>query len=437
MKTNIEDISSVKKKVSVEIEAEEIDKRIEDAYKRLGKKAQIKGFRAGKVPRNILEKFYSHQVLEDVTNDVIRETLPSAIDETKKYPLTMPTIENEEELKAGQPFRYSALMEIRPEFELKDYSGIEIEKEKCVVTDEDVEKQIEQIRESRGTLGSITEVRGVKEGDYIILDFEAFEGDHPVEDVKSSNFPLKVGSKQFYQGVEDALIGIMKGVPTEIKVDFDKEYFHAKLAGKSITFKIEVKEIKEISLPELNDEFIRGLGGDVKDLDDFKQKIREEMTAGEEKRIDRELKARLMRKIADTVEFELPESLVEYEINSSLENIKQRLARSGANPEKSGFDEAKVREEIRPGAEKGVKQLFIIGEIARQKEITVDEKDMEEGFKKMSMDFGTEPIIIRQYYESNDLLDSFRQGLLREKTLNRLVEDARITETDPDKIKDK
>jgi|WetSurMetagenome_2_1015567.scaffolds.fasta_scaffold69574_3 trigger factor len=437
MKTNIEDISSVKKKVSVEIEAEEIDRRIEDAYKRLGKKAKIKGFRAGKVPRNILEKFYSHQVLEDVTNDVIRETLPSAIDETKKFPLTMPTIENDEELKGGHSFKYSALMEIRPEFELKDYSGIEIEKEKCIVTDEDVRKQIEQIRESRGTLVSITEERGVKEGDYIILDFEAVEGDKPIEEIKSSNFPLKVGSRQFYQGVEDALIGIKKGAPTEIKVDFDKDYFHPKLAGKSVTFKVEVTEIKEISLPELNDEFIKGLGGEVKDLDDFKQKIKEEMTAGEEKRIDSELKARLLRKIADAVEFELPESLVEYEVNSSVENIKQRLVRSGASLEKSGFDESKVREDIRPNAEKGVKQLFVIGEIARQKSITVDEKDMEDGFRKMSMDFGTDQGVIRQYYESNDLVDSFRQGLLREKTLNHLVENARIIETDPDKIKDK
>jgi trigger factor len=436
MKTNIEDISSVKKKVNVEIEAEEIDRRIEDAYKKLGKKAQIKGFRAGKVPRNILEKFYGGQVLEDVTNNVIRETLPSAIDETKKFPLTMPSIENEE-LKAGQSFKYSAVMETRPEFELKDYQGVEVEKEKFNVTDEDVQKQLEQIREARGALNAIGEERGIKEGDYVILDYEAFDGDKPIEGVKAANFPLKVGSKQFYQGVEDALIGVKKGEPTEISVDFDKDYFHAKLADKTIRFKIEVKEIKQIILPELDDEFIKGLGGEVKDLEELKKKIKEELVAGEERRIDSELKARLLRKIADSVEFEVPESLVEYEIDSSLENIKQRIVRSGASLEKAGFDEKKIREEIRPGAEKGVKQIFIIGEIAKQNNITVEDTDLDEGFRKMSKDFGTNMETIRQYYESNDLLDSFRQGLLREKTLNHLVENARIIETDPDKIKDK
>jgi trigger factor len=436
MKTNIEDISSVKKKVNVEIESEEIDRRIEAAYKKLGKTARVKGFRTGKVPRNILEKFYGEQILEEVTNTVIRETLPSAIDEAKKFPLTMPAIENED-LKPGQAFKYSALMEIRPEFELKDYVGIEVEKENCVVTDEDVLKQLEQIREARGNLIALSEDRGVKAGDYVILDYEAFEGDKPIEGIKAADFPLKIGSKQFYQGVEEALIGIKKGEATEVTIDFEVSYFHTKLAGKAVTFKINVKEIKEISLPELNEEFVKGLGGEIANLEELKKKIKEELISGEEKRIDSELKARLLRKIADTVDFELPESLVEYEIDSSVENIRQRLLRSGANLEKSGFDEAKIREEIRPGAEKGVKQVFIIGEIASQNNIKVEETDLVEGFRKMSKDFGTNYETIRQYYEANDLLDSFRQGLLREKTLNYLAENARIIPVDPGKIKDK
>jgi trigger factor len=433
MKTNIENISSVKKKVSVEIEAEEIDRRIDDAYKKLSKSAKVKGFRTGKVPRNILVKFYSEQVMEDVTNSVIRETLPSAIDETKTFPLTMPAIENEE-LKAGQAFKYNAVMETRPEFELKDYLGMEVQKENCVVTDEDVQKQIEQIREARGALNSISEDRGVKEGDYVILDYEAFEGDKAIEGIKATNFPLKIGAKQFYQGVEEALIGVKKGEPADVKVEFEKTYFHNKLAGKTVNFKIDVKEIKEISLPEVNDEFIKGLGGEFNNLEELYKKIKEDMIAGEEKRLDNEFKARLLRKISETVEFEVPESLVEYEINSSMENIKQRILRSGADLEKSGFDQAKLMEEIRPAAEKSVKQMFIIGEIANQKNITVEEADLAEGFLKMSKDYGADSATIRQYYEANDLMDSYRQGLLREKTLNYLVENARIITVDSGKI---
>ena len=436
MKTNIEDISSVKKRLNIEVEAEEIDRRIDEAYKNVARQAQVKGFRTGKVPRNILEKFYCGKVMEDVTNNIIRDTLPSAIDEIKKFPLSMPAIENED-LKPGQAFKYSASIEIRPEFELKDYKGIEAQKENIAVTDEDVRKQIDQIREARGSLNPVAEDRGVKDGDYVIIDYEAFEEGQAIEDINGADFPLKIGAKHFYQGVEEALIGVKKGAPAEIRTDFDKDYFHSKLAGKSVEFKVKVKDIKEISLPELNDEFIKGLGGEFSTLEDLRNKIREDMISDEERRVDNQLKLRLLKKISDTVDFELPESLVEYEINASIENIKQRMARSGSGIEKSGVDQSKLREEIKPAAEKSVKNMFIIGEIASQNKISVGEDDLTEGFHRMAKDFGANGEMIRQYYEANDLMDSYRNTLLREKTLNYLVENARIIAVDADKITDK
>lgn len=433
MKTNIEDISSVKKKLNVEIEAEEIDKRINEAYKKLSKNARVKGFRTGKVPRSILEKFYSGQVMEDVTNSLIRDTLPVAIDELKKFPLSMPTIDNED-LKPGRAFKYSASIEVRPEFELKDYLGVEVQKENCIVTDEDIDKQIEQIREARGTLNPVNEERGARDGDYVVIDYEAFEEDKAIEGIKGVNFPIKIGSGHFYKGVEEKLPGAKKGASLDIKTDFDKDYFNSRLAGKSVNFKVDIKDIKEISLPELNEEFIKGLGEEFNTLEDFRNKIREEMTDGEEKRINNELRLRLLDKISETVDFELPESLVEYEINASIENIKQRMSRSGGDLEKSGFDQARLREEIRPAAQKSVKNMFIIGDIADKNKITVDETDLTDGFNRMAEDFSASGEMMRQYYEANNLMDSYRNSLLREKTLNYLVDNARIIAVDADKI---
>jgi len=433
MKTNIEDISSVKKKLNIEIEAEEIDQRINEAYKKLAKSARVKGFRTGKVPRNILERFYSGQVMEDVTNSLIRDTLPSAIDELKKFPLTMPTIENGD-LKPGQPFKYSASIEVRPEFQLKDYLGVEVQKENCIVSNEDIDKQIEQIREARGALNPVNEDRAVREGDYVVIDYEAFEEDKAIDGIKGVNFPIKIGSGHFYKGVEEALIGAKKGAPLEIKTDFDKDYFNSRLAGKSVNFKVEIKDIKEISLPELNEEFIKGLGEEFNTIEDFRNKIREEMTASEEKRINNELRLRLLDKISETVDFELPESLVEYEINASIENIKQRMSRAGGDLEKSGFDQERLREEIRPAARKSVKNMFIIGYIANQNKITVDETDITDGFSRMAENFGASGEMMRQYYEANNLMDSYRNSLLREKTLNYLVDNARIITADRENI---
>jgi trigger factor len=433
MKTNIEDISSVKKKLMIEIEAEEIDKRVNEAYKKFGKVAKIKGFRPGKAPKKILENYFGNDVLEDVTKSIIEETLLEAMEEHKTYPLNMPVIENEI-LKTGQNYKYSALFEVRPEFELKDYLGIEVEKGKCVVNTEDVDRQLEQIREARGKLRPVEEARGIKEGDVVIIDYEGFDGDKAIEGVKAENYPVKIGDKQFFPGAEEALIGSKKNDNINITIDFKDDYFHSGLAGKRVDFKVKVTDIKEIVLPELDDEFAKTLGGDFDGLEKLREKIKEDLVATEVKRIENELRERLLGKISEGVDFELPGSLVEHEIISAFENIKQNLSRSGSSLEKSGLDEEKLKGEIRPGAEKRVKGMLILGEIAHQNNLTVEDADLEENFKEMSKGMGVDQETMRKYYEAHNLMDGLRQILLKEKTLKYLVENAKVTEIPADKI---
>jgi trigger factor len=436
MKTNIEEISSVKKKLMIEIEAEEIDKRVNEAYKKFGKIAKIKGFRPGKAPKKILENYFGTQLLEDVTKSLIEETLLEAMEKHKTYPLNMPVIENDI-LKTGHNYKYSALFEVRPQFELKDYLGIEVEQERCVVNTEDVDRQLEQIREARSHLRPVEEDRGIKEGDVVIINFEGFDGDKAIEGIKAENHPLKIGDKQFYPGVEDALIGSKKNDKVNITIDFKDDYFHSGLAGKRVELKVYVTDIKEIVLPELDDEFAKGLGGDFDSLDKLREKIKEDLIAIEGKRVENELRERLLGKISEGVDFELPDSLVEREIISTFENIKQNLLRSGASLEKSGLDEKKLKEEIRPGAEKRVKGMLILAEIAHQNNLTVEEADLAENFKEMSKGAGVDPESIKKYYEAHNLMDGLRQILLKEKTLRYLMENAKITEIPADKMKRK
>ncbi len=427
MKTQVEDISQVKKKLLVEIDAQEIDARINKAYKELGKRAKVRGFRPGKIPMSILERYYGEQVLSDVTSSIIQETLPEAFQETKIYPLSMPVIENEL-LKKGQDYKYTALMEIRPEFELKDYLGAEVEKEECVVIDEDIEKQIEDIRESHGTLKSVSEDRPLKKGDYAVIDYEAFDQDLPIKEIKSENYPLKIGADRFYPGIEDALTGAKKGDKKEIKVDFKEDYFNPGLAGKNILFRISVTDIKEMELPELNDEFVKGLGAGIETPEQLRERIRENLRSREGKRIETRVKNSLLEKIADSIEFELPESLVEGEIDASLDNIRQNLSRAGSSIEKSGLDEDRMRDEIRPNAEKNVKWALILGKIADQNNLDINDEEMLEGLKSLAEGYGSNPETVKRYYEANNMLDSFRHTLLKEKTLNYLVENARVVE---------
>ncbi|MBW2066047.1 MAG: trigger factor [Deltaproteobacteria bacterium] len=433
MKTSIEEISPVKKKLTVEIEAEKVSEKVDKAYRSLGKRAKIKGFRPGRAPRSMLERYFGREVEEEVTKDLVNETLPKALEDTDIVPLTMPVVENQV-LKVGQDFKYSAVMEVRPQFELKDYMGIEVEKEICSVTDEDVDKQIEEIRRSQGTLVSVMEDRGVEEDDYALITYEGFEGDTPIEGIKSENFLLRVGSGDFHPEFEKALLGLRKGGTTSFTVKFEDDYHDSRLAGKEVNFKVTLQEIKVMELPELNDDFAKGLDAEIGNVQELRKRIREELTKREETRIERDLKRRLLKKISDSVDFELPESLVEAETQSAIESLRQNLLRSGSSLEKAGLSIDKLREELRPASEKRVKDLLVLGEIARQNNISIDDPELAEGFRDLAGRTGQEVETVRRYYEVNRLVDSFRQRLLEEKALNYLVEGAIVKTVEADKI---
>jgi trigger factor len=346
----------------------------------------------------------------------------------------MPVIENEI-LKVGQNFKYSAVMEVRPEFELKDYMGFEVEKEICSVGDEDVETQLEEIRKTHGQPSSVEMERGVREDDFAVIEYEGFEDGRALEGIKEGNFLVKVGGNDFHPDFEKALIGLKKGDTSEFDVNFEDDYFQSKLAGKNVKFKVKVIDIKEMNLPELDDAFAKNLGADFQDLNDLKEKIKESLTEREEKRIDRELKMRLLKKISDTVDFELPESLVESELQGAVENIRQNLIRSGSDLEKAGLNEEKLKEDLRPASEKRVKDMLVLGEIARDNDLSITEAELSGGFKELALSTGQEPGALRKYYEANNLRESFRQQLLEEKALNYLVKGANITEVETDKMR--
>jgi len=425
MKTSLEEISPIKKRLLIEIDSREVDEKLDRAYQEVGKKAKIPGFRPGKIPMKILERYFATQVTEDVSNGIISDTFQQAMEEVKTFPVATPLLEKEP-LKRGQNFKYSAVMEIRPRFELKDYLGIEVEKEKWTVTDQDVNEEIQKILQSHGKLSPVDGERPIQKDDYVLVEYQAYEGEIPLPEIQSKNFLLRVGSNDFHPKFEDALIGLTKGAETEINVDFEGDYFHKKLAGKKVRFKVKVMEIKKMILPELTDEFAASLGGELKNLEELREKVRESIGEREKRRTEKEAKQKLLRKVSESVDFELPQALVEAEIDYAIENIRQNLARSGSNLEKTGLSPQKLREEFRLAAETRVKHMFVLGQIADQNHISVDEADLEEAYKDMASSTGEDSATLRKYYESRGLVDSLKQRLLEEKTLNYLLGRAKI-----------
>ena len=435
MKTDISDLSAVKKKLTVEIAAGEVDKKVKQAYNALGKRAKIPGFRRGKIPKKILEQYFRDQVVEEVTKDLVNETLPKAVEETETFPITIPAVENET-LKQGSSFKYSAIMEVKPEFEIKDYLGIEIEKEILGVGDEDVDNELTQIRKNNGKLTTVEEDRVLQKDDFAVIDYEGFEDKTPIEGIKSENFPVQIGSKQFHEDFEKGLIGLKKGDHTEIGVLFPEEHHHPKLVGKKVNFKVEVKEIKAMEIPALDDEFAKNLGADFESLEDLRQKIKEEIIKREEKRIDNDLKGSLMKSVSGSVEFELPQSLVDSEIRNAIENVNQNLMRAGSDIEKAGLSEERLKEEFRSGSENRVKEMLILAQIAKVESLLVTDQELDQGFEEMGTNLGQDTQVLRQYYESNRMLESFRQRRLEEKALKFLIEGAKVKKVEKGKLKD-
>jgi len=431
MKTTLEDISPVKKKLLIEIDSKEVDKKLNQAYGEIRKSAKIPGFRPGKVPRKILETYFGNQVIDDVTRELISDSFPKAVDEVNTFPLGQPILEKEA-LKQGQDFSYSAIMEVRPEFEVKDYLGLDLEKEILSISEEVVQKRLEEIREANGKMVSIEEERQIRDGDFVIVDYEGFEDGQPMEDVKSSNLLVKVGKNDFHPKFDEALIGRKKEDETEVGIDFEDDFYHVKLAGKSVNFKIRIVDIKELVLPELNDEFASNLGADLKDLDSLKKELKNAVTSQEEKRIDSELKQRLLEKISEGIDFELPEVLIDAEIDFSFKRLNDNLERSGSSLEKAGIPEAGLRKEFRPASEKRVKEMLILDRIAKQDQIIIDDDDLEEGYGKLADSMGQDVETVKKYYEARGQVDTLKEEMLKEKTLNYLVDHANISEVERD-----
>jgi trigger factor len=427
MKTSVEEISPVKKKLLVEVESAEVDRKIEETYRTLGKKAKVHGFRPGKVPRRILERYFKDQVVEEVTRGLVDETLPKAVEESKAMPLAIPMVENDG-LKAGESFKYAVVMEVKPQFELRDYMGVELEKEIVEVTDQDVERNMQEIRKAHAILKPVQEDRGAREGDSIVVDYEAFEAGKPIEGVKAQNFMIALGGGAIHPDLEKGLTGLKAGDWKEVEVHFDEKHQNATLAGKDVTFKVKVTDLKITELPELNDEFAKSLGGEFPDLETLKKRVKDSLRESEEKRVEKDFRRRLIKKIADKVDFELPQSLVDSEIRSGVESVKQNLLRMGSNMEKAGIKEEKLREDLVPAAGQRVKELLIMGEIARQSGLTISDLELDQGFEDMAKSLGQEPQVMRKFYEARDLVGSFREKLLEEKTLNYLAKGAKIAE---------
>jgi trigger factor len=424
MKAIVEEISPIKKKVDVEIPGDQVTKEIDSFYRDLGKKAKIKGFRPGKVPRSIMERHFKDYVKTEVMQKLIQDTYPAALSEADLHPVSNPTIDPGE-LENGKPFQYSATIEVKPEIKLEGYLGLNIEGKKEEVKDEEVEERLKGLQNLHAHLKTISDLRPIQAGDYVVVDYEARMDGKPLDEGKAIDFTVEVGSGRFIPAFEERLIGLRPEEEKEIEVSFPEDYGYKKWAGKTISFHVKIKEIKEKILPLLDDEFAKDLG-DYSSLEELKIKLKEEIGREKELASERQLKDQVVDQLLQANPFEIPGSLVEEQIKAYVSDTKLRLAAQGMALGNLGVSEEKLQEDYREMAKKQVRTFLILEKIAGQEGITVTDEEAEDRLREISEKTHQKFDVVKRYYEKNGMIPEVKAGIMSNKTLNFLLEKANI-----------
>ena len=424
MKVNVEDISSIKKKVHVEVPEDRVAKEIDSFYDELKKKAKIKGFRPGKAPRTILERYFKDYAKGEVLQRLIQDTFPKALSEVSFSPVAPPAFDPQE-LEGGKPFRYAAIVEVKPQIKIEDYTGLNLEGKKEEVRDEELEERLKNLQNLHAQLKAISEPREVRTGDYVILDYDAKMDGRPLDEGKGVDITVEVGSGRFIPTLEENLIGLKPEDDKDVDVSFPADYGYKKWAGKTVSFHVKVKEIKEKILASLDDEFAKDLGG-FDSLEALTAKLREDMQKVKEEALDRHFKDQIVDQLLQKNSFEIPPSLVEEQNQALVSEAKLRLASQGMNLKDMDISEDKLREDYRGVAERQVKTYLILEKIAGQEGISVSDEEVQGRLKEISERSHQKFEAVKRYYEKNGLIPEMQAGILSDKTLNFLIEKSNI-----------
>jgi trigger factor len=423
MKVQVEEISPVKKKLMVEVEAEQIRREWDSVAKNFNKKVKLKGFRTGKIPISVLVKYYGPQIDEEVISHVVNQTYPEALKETGLMPVALPELDYPA-LDREIPFIYKAVIELKPEIPIFEYKGLEVKKSEIAVTEEEVEKRLSAIQLSHGELVSREEERPLRKGDFAVIDYQSFNEGVEIPGGSAKNFDLEVGGGFFNPDFEAALIGLSKEEEKEFDIPFSEDYGNPSLAGKILHYRVKVQEIKERNLPPLDDVFAQSLGKEFASLEDLREKIREDLEKEETRKADLKMKEEIIDQLLSRAEFEVPEAMINQESQRMLMRIEQDLTRQGLDWEKAGLEPARLMEKFRPAAEKMVRKGLLLEKIAALESLSIPPEEIDQELQKIAERVNQSLTLVKEVYSKNNLLEGLSQQLLEEKTLNFLIDQA-------------
>lgn len=425
MNVQVEDVSSIKKKISVEVSADRVSEEIAKTYKKIAKSAKIKGFRQGKVPMSVVEKYYADQMQQEVIGRLINESYYKALVDHKVPAISDPSIEDSSVLEKDKPFTFEAHVEVKPEIEAKDFKGLELQKEIFEFDEQVVEDRLNEMLTSRASQ-EVVERDDAQSGDFVTIDFEGFVDGVAFDGGAAQDHVLELGSGSFIPGFEDQLIGMKRGEEKEIEVTFPEEYGNKDLAGKLSTFKVALKEIKEKKVPELDDEFAKGFGADS--AADLREKVTESYKQQETSRVEEDLKERLITALVNNNEVEVPATMIERQLDFMHKNITNRLRQQGMTLEMMGMNDDAFRAMYRETAIKQVQGSLLLEAVGQQENISVDESEIDGRLEEIA-EMANAPLDeVKKYYAGEEARRNLLAQIEEEKVITYLLGQSKVEE---------
>jgi trigger factor len=424
LKVTVEEPGSVTRKITVEVPAPEVDRHFRETFSRYRRDLRLPGFRRGKVPKDVIERLHLNDVTQDVLRRVVPESYERALGQVGLKPVSDPNV-GDLHVERGQALVYTAEFEIRPSFEPRDYLGVEIENPETEVKEEEVETILEEMRRGQATLVKVEEDRGLQTEDIAMIDFEGRVEGEPIPEGSGQDFALVIGNNTFPPGFDDSLIGAKAGEEREFFIKLPEDFRAAELAGKEAVFSTRVKEIRTHVLPALDDDFARDVG-EYKNLEELKERLRDNLRRSKEIAAKNDIKDKLLDKLIEANPFEVPPSMVQRRRESLAGNVERNLSLRGMPQEEIEKSRERIYQDVAAAAERKVKASLILGEVAEREKVEVTEEDLLAEIRKIGEANKMDPGEVRRRMVENNTLDGMKAILREEKTLDFLVEKAKL-----------
>ena len=421
MNVQVENLEKNMVKLTIEVPEEQVEPALNKAYLKERNRIRIDGFRKGKVPRQIIEKMYGPEVFyEEAANILIQDNYEEAMDESGVDIVSSPSMEIVQ-IEKGKPFIFTAEVAKRPEVKLGQYKGVKVKKVDTSVTDEDVEGEIEKERNRNAR--SVEKEGEIAEGDTAEIDFEGFLDGEPFEGGKGEGHSLEIGSHSFIDGFEEQLVGKKAGEETELNVTFPEDYHEESLAGKPVVFKVKIHTVRSKEVPELDQDFAEDQGFDS--VEEYREDVRKRLVDIKEMDARRQKEDEAIEKIMDSSEMEIPDAMIDSQVNTMLKGFAQRMAGQGLSMKQymqyTGTDVDALKEQTRPEAIKRIRSSLVLEAIAKEESLNATDEEVEEEIGKMAERYGMEKEKFLEVMGENER-ENVKRDLNIEKAIDLILD---------------